>query len=238
MCLIFFSYNLHPTYRLIVAANRDEFYERPTKSLDFWEDMPEILAGRDLKGMGTWMGITKTGRFAAITNYRDPRSQKTDAPSRGLLVSRFLSNDMSAESYLESLQAAGHEYNGFNLLVGDSNSLCYYSNKADGVRQILPGIYGLSNHLLDTPWHKVEKGKAALTTLFSEKEINTDAIFEVLEDKEYPPDDRLPDTGVGLTWERILAPIFVRSENYGTRSSSVLLVKKMHDISFTERTFR
>lgn len=237
MCLIFFSYNIHPEYRLIVAANRDEFYNRPTKPLDFWEDEPDILAGRDLKGMGTWMGITRSNRFAAITNFRDPLSQKPDAPSRGLLVSRFLSTDVSPEQYFETVRASRHEYNGFNLLIGDASSLFYYSNKSGDIQQINPGFYGLSNHLLDTPWHKVEKGKAALKSLFAEKEINIEAVLSVLNDKECPADDLLPDTGVGLTWERILSPIFVSSECYGTRSSSVVLLHRTGEISFTERTF-
>ncbi len=237
MCLIFFSYNIHPEYRLIVAANRDEFYTRPAKALDFWEDEPEILAGRDLTGMGTWMGITRSNRFAAVTNFRDPRSQKPDAPSRGLLISRFLSTNVSPEQYLEDLQASAHEYNGFNLLTGDASSLFYYSNKSSGIRQINPGFYGLSNHLLDTPWHKVEKGKAALKSLFAEKEIDVEAVFGILGDRQYPADDLLPDTGVGLIWERILSPVFVSSESYGTRSSSVLLLHRTGEISFTERTF-
>ena len=237
MCLIFLGYDVHPAYRLIVAANRDEYYDRPTKPLDFWEDVPEILAGRDMIGMGTWMGITRSGRFAAITNYRDPLSQKSDAPSRGLLVSRFLSENMSPKRYLESVRMSGHEYNGFNLLIGDRSALWYYSNKGNDILQITPGIYGLSNHLLDTPWHKVEKGKAALKTVFAEAEIDIAAIFHILGDREYPPDDKLPDTGVGITWERILSPIFVASDSYGTRSSSVLLIKKTGEIFFEERSF-
>lgn len=237
MCLILFGYDVHPAYRLIVAANRDEYYDRPAKPLDFWEDNSEILAGRDMIGMGTWMGISRSGRFAAITNYRDPRSQKSDAPSRGLLVSRFLSGNLSPKHYLESVRKSGHEYNGFNLLIGDRSDLLYYSNRENEILQITPGIYGLSNHLLDSPWHKVEKGKAALKQVFAETEIDSDAIFHILGDREYPPDDKLPDTGVGIAWERLLSPIFVASKTYGTRSSSVLLIKKTNEVFFEERSF-
>jgi len=236
MCLIFFSYNMHSDFRLILAANRDEFYDRPTKMLDFWEDAPDILAGRDMKEMGTWMGITRTGRFAALTNYRDPRSLKPDAPSRGLLVSDFLSGKDSAKQYLERVQALGHEYNGFNLLVGDAENLFYYSNKGTGIRKIFPGFYGISNHLLDTPWPKVEKGKAELAILFARKRIDIQAVFQVMADRTYPRDDMLPDTGAGLEWERILSPLFVSSENYGTRSSSVLLIGRTGETVFAERT--
>lgn len=237
MCLIFFSYEMHPGYRLIVAANRDEFYERPTAPLDFWKDAPHILAGRDLRGNGTWMGVTRTGRFAAITNFRDPASVRADAPSRGLLITDFLNRDESPQSYLESVSRIGSRYNGFNLLAGDAASLFYYSNRGSGVQKVTPGIYGLSNHLLDTPWPKVKKGKDALTPLFSEKEIRTNAVFCVLEDRTQPPDAELPDTGVGLEWERMLSPLFVSGQIYGTRSSSVLLAERDGEICVTERTF-
>jgi len=241
MCLIFFSYEQHPAYRLVLAANRDEYYERPTQSLDFWEDSPNILAGRDLKQSGTWMGITRNGRFAAITNFRDPASLKPDAPSRGLLVSDFLAGNTSPERYLESIHAVGGKYNGFNLLVGDQSALFWYSNRANGIQKIKPGLYGLSNHLLNTPWHKVENGITELEIVLAEKQseeqIDIEAVFRILADGTRPPDDRLPNTGVGLAWERILSPMFVTSETYGTRSSSVLLIKRNGEVTFAERTF-
>ncbi|OQX27853.1 MAG: hypothetical protein BWK80_03225 [Desulfobacteraceae bacterium IS3] len=241
MCLIFFLYEQHPVYRLALAANRDEYYERPTQALGFWEDSPNILAGRDLKQSGTWMGITRNGRFAAITNFRDPASLKPDAPSRGLLISDFLAGNTSPERCLEEIQSVGYRYNGFNLLLGDHAELFYYSNRADGFRKIKPGLYGLSNHLLNTPWHKVEKGMAELEIALSEEQaeehIDIEAIFRILADGTRPPDDRLPNTGVGIEWERILSPIFVSSETYGTRSSSVLLIKRNGEVTFAERTF-
>jgi len=202
MCLIIFLYDKHPDYRLILAANRDEFYDRPTSPLAFWDDTPAVLAGRDLKGKGTWLGIAKNGRIAAITNFREPALFKPNAPSRGLLL------------------------------------LYYYSNKMDKIKKLKPGLYGLSNHLLDTPWPKVEKGKAFFKNVFSkEKQINTDDIFNLLADRTFVPDDRLPDTGIGLKWEQILSPLFITSDTYGTRSSSIVLIDKSHKVIFSERSF-
>jgi len=151
MCLILFSFNLHPEYQYIVAGNRDEFYERPTQPLGFWKDEPLILAGRDLVGGGTWMGVTKTLKFAAITNYRDPAAIKKNAPSRGNLVRNFLAGKESPETYLEHVRKTGHKYNGFNLLIGKKNQLWFYSNRGERVQKISSGFYGLSNHFLDTP---------------------------------------------------------------------------------------
>ena len=162
MCLILFAYEQHPEYRLVFAANRDEVYDRPTCSLAFWRDHPTILAGRDLQGHGTWLGITRTGRLAAVTNYRDPGRQKETAVSRGLLVRDFLLDTRSPEQYLNRISRIKDRYNGFNLLLGDRTELYYYSNRGDGMRRISAGLYGISNRLLDTPWPKVQKGKAKL----------------------------------------------------------------------------
>lgn len=238
MCLLFFSYDMHPDYQLIVAANRDEFYDRPTRPLAFWNDRPAILAGRDLKNYGTWLGVTRSGRFAAITNFRDPASQKAIAPSRGLLVSNFLAGSESPPDYLARIHSAGHRFNGFNLLIGDDDGLYYFSNKRTGIQRLRPGVYGLSNHLLDTPWPKVEKGKAHLETfLTGQEDMDTEAIFGILGDRSWPADDQLPNTGVGLEWERVLAPLFITSRVYGTRSSSILLMEKTGSVTFMERTF-
>jgi len=238
MCLIIFLYDKHPDYRLILAANRDEFYDRPTSPLAFWDDAPAVLAGRDLKGKGTWLGITKNGRIAAITNFREPALFNPDAPSRGLLVSDYLTGTKTPRIYLKQIKTIGNRYNGFNLLLGDSNGLYYYSNKMEGIKELKPGLYGLSNHLLDTPWPKVEKGKAFFkNVLFKEKQINTEDIFSLLADRTLAPDDRLPDTDVGLKLERMLSPMFITSDIYGTRSSSIVLIDRSHEASFTERSF-
>lgn len=238
MCLILFSYRSHPSYPLIIAANRDEFYERPTAPAAFWDDAPHILAGRDLKGGGTWLGITRTGRLAAITNYRDPRAVKDHAPSRGTLVSGFLRGDESPEEYIRRIRADAGRYNGFNLILGEGGGLFHFSNMTDAFQNIAPGIRGISNHLLDTPWPKVERGKILLEELVSDRrEVSPEEIFRILADTTHPDDRHLPDTGVGVAWERVLSAMFIRSEGYGTRSSTVILVDGEGDVSFVERSF-
>ena len=238
MCLILFSYQLHSEYPLILASNRDEFYDRPTAPAAFWEDEPEILAGRDLKECGTWLGMTESGRIAMLTNYRDPLSIKDDAPSRGELVSNFLLSHEEPTAYVQRVQQRAEEYNGFNLIFGYVSDLYYFSNREGIVQQLVPGLYGLSNHLLDTPWTKVEWGKKRLADLVSEnKSFSPGDIFNILADRSRPEDVLLPDTGVGLTWERILAPMFVQSPIYGTRYSTVVLVDRHHNVTFIERVF-
>lgn len=237
MCLILFSYKTHPDYTFVFAANRDEFYDRPTKALAFWDDSPHILAGRDLKSGGTWLGISLSGQFAAITNFRDPLSIIENAPSRGLLVSNFLSGNQSPRDYLEHINTSGLKYNGFNLLVGDSSGLYYYSNKGGTILNISPGIYGLSNDLLDTPWPKVKKGKTRLKALLDKtNNVSVLDFLDMLKDPTPPPDKMLPDTGVGIEWERILSPLFIKSDVYGTMSSSVLLIKETGGVTFLEQT--
>lgn len=239
MCLILFAHECHPKYHLILAANRDEFYERPAVPLAFWDDAPSVLAGRDLKNMGTWLGINTSGSLAAITNFRDPESANPEAPSRGGLVSRFLIENHSPESYIREIEKAGHRYNGFNLLVAKGRDLFYYANKGAGIKKIDPGLYGLSNDLLDTPWPKVVKGKDGLQHLLSKGgEVDPEAVFDLLSDGSYAPDAALPDTGVGDVWERILSPLFINSKIYGTRCSSVILIEKTGKTVFYERTFR
>ena len=238
MCLILFSYKLHPDYRLMLAANRDEFYRRPTASLDYWSDHPAVLAGRDLKGNGTWLGVTRSGRFAAITNYREPAAQMQNAPSRGLLIRDFLTGNSSPEQYLKAFSKKSQAYNGFNLIAGDSSGLYYYSNRASRIRRLRPGFYGISNHLLDTAWPKIQRGKGLLKSQLSGHEkIDFDKIWKILADRSLPADKALQDTGVGLQWERILAPLFISSPDYGTRSSSIVLMKYSGRTTFMERTF-
>ncbi len=238
MCLILFAYRIHPVYPLILAANRDEFYNRPARPLSFWEASPSVLAGRDLKNNGTWLGTNRRGQIAVITNYRDPSFRIDDAPSRGLLASEFLKGCSSPDDYMETITQTGNRYKGFNLLVGNAKKLFYYSNRSHAVEEIGPGLYGLSNHLLNTPWPKVEKGKSRLKRLLSEdKKINPVDIFELLADRSYFPERMLPDTGVGKKWERTLAPIFIVSRVYGTRNSSIIFIKKTGEITFFERNF-
>jgi uncharacterized protein with NRDE domain len=238
MCLILLAYKVHLEYRLILAANRDEFYDRPTLPMAFWEDYPDILAGRDLKGGGTWLGVTRSGKFSAITNYREPGGPKPDAPSRGHLVIAFLSGNSSSQSYLETVSAAGQTYSGFNLIVGDASGLYYYSNRGSGIHKLEPGWYGLSNHLLNTPWPKVGKGIALLKSAVMESDpAKMEPIFHLLKNREVPPDDKLPNTGIGIEWERILSPLFIQSPGYGTRSSTILLINRNGKTLVSEQSF-
>ncbi len=241
MCLILVAHRAHPQYRLIVAANRDEWFGRPTAPAAFWAAAPDVLAGRDLQAGGTWLGVTRGGRFAALTNFRAPDSHRSDAPSRGALVSDYLTSDVAPDAYLRSLRTVAGRYNGFSLLVfsalaGDGASLGYFSNRDGAVRTLPPGIFGVSNHLLDTPWPKVLAGKARLAAHL-EGEIDADALLDLLDDTAPAPDAELPRTGVELDWERRLSPLRVRGEQYGTRSSTVLLVTRAGDVSFLERSF-
>jgi uncharacterized protein with NRDE domain len=237
MCLLLLALHAHPAYKLVIAANRDEFYERPAAPAAFWDENPDILAGRDLRGGGTWLGITRTGRIGAVTNYRDPASLKPDAPSRGRLVSDFLTGKEDPEAYLYSVDNDAGGYNGFNLVVGIGDQLCWYSNRGPGIQRIIPGIHGLSNHLLDTPWPKVSWGKNGLRHMLSDNpHPSPEAILDMLLDRSVPGDDNLPDTGVGIELERILSSVFIVSPGYGTRSSTILLIDRQNRVTFIERT--
>jgi uncharacterized protein with NRDE domain len=238
MCLILLAYKAHPRYPLIIAANRDEFYDRPTAPAAFWEDAPSVLAGKDLRSGGTWLGVTRTGRIAALANFRGPQEFKANAPSRGLLVSNFLLGDLSGAEYLEKLQNTADHYNGFNMIFGDVRQMYYFSNRGDIPPLLSPGIHGQSNHLLDTPWPKVLRGKESLHGVLS-KQANPSAedLFTLLADRNVPEDRLLPDTGIGLEKERLLASLFIAAPAYGTRSSTVILVNRDGDITFCERTY-
>ncbi len=237
MCLILFSYKQHPVYPLVFAANRDEFYDRPSAPASFWEDRPELLAGRDLKEGGTWLGITRGGRMAALTNYRDPASVKLQAPSRGWLVKDYLCGREDTRIFLKKLEKQAGRYNGFSVILGDPSHLYYFSNR-NGTIELTPGLYGLSNSLLNTPWPKVERGKRRLGALLSQTEDPPpEDLFSILKDQTRPDDRRLPDTGIGLEWERILSSMFITSPVYGTRSSSLLLVDRQRRVTFMERIY-
>jgi uncharacterized protein with NRDE domain len=234
MCLILLSWQAHPDFPLVVAANRDEFFARRTASAEFWADAPTILAGRDLEAGGTWQGITRHGRIAALTNYRDPSQQKQNAPSRGRLVADFLAGTQGIDTYLDELETTA--YNGFNLLLGDGQRLVAYSNIARERHELAPGVYGLSNALLDTPWPKVGAGKTALTAALAALPDET-ALYHLLRDDRRHPDERLPSTGVSLEWERLLSAAFIRSPDYGTRCSTVVKVGSDGTASFDEQTW-
>lgn len=237
MCLLFFSYRTTPGYRLVVAANRDEFLARPTAPLSFVDPERTFLAGRDLHGGGTWLGITAGLKFAAITNFRDPAANRADAPSRGEILMEYLHGDTGSGRYLDDLAARASRYNGFNIILGDAADLYYFSNRNGLPRKLAPGFYGLSNHLLDTSWPKVVRGKELLRPYMVEtSRIDPLHLLQLLRDNSCPPDDMLPDTGVGLDWERLLGPIFIDSPTYGTRSSAVITETDGGVVTFTEKT--
>ncbi|MEE8320277.1 MAG: NRDE family protein [Gammaproteobacteria bacterium] len=238
MCLILFSYQQDSDCPLIIAANRDEFYSRPSDPAGFWEDAPHILAGRDRLCGGTWLGVDRYGRFSTVANYRDPSVDKTNTLSRGMLVSHFLLGDKTAEHYLRDVKQQCHRYNGFNLLAGDKSGFFYLSGPTGELSSLSPGLYGLSNELLNSAWPKVEKGKMQLGRILqSDDPVSCDDILELLSDTTGFSDDSLPDTGIGIKWERILAPIFVRSKNYGTCCSTAVIINGDDDVTFAERTF-
>ena len=236
MCLIFLAWRVHADYPLVVAANRDEFFARPTAVADFWPEAPLVLAGRDLEAGGTWMGVTRNRRFAALTNYRDPAQMRGGAPSRGALVSGFLADSTSPAVYLERVATASRECNGYNLLVGDGEELWWSSNVGGKPRKLTPGIYGLSNHLLDTPWPKVGAGKTALTRALDGLP-DEQGLVDILRNDSVHPDEQLPKTGVPLEWERLLSAAFVKSPGYGTRSSTVLIMHRTGTMVFDEQTW-
>jgi uncharacterized protein with NRDE domain len=237
MCLIFLAWKKHPDHRLVVAANRDEFYARPTAPAHFWQDAPGLLAGRDLQGGGTWLGVSRAGRFAALTNYRRGGGNAANAPTRGRLVSDFLLSRAASGEYLQSLASRARLYNGFNLLVADDDSLHWFSTHGGEPRMLQAGAYAVSNDLLDTPWPKVARGRKGFEGLLEAREIDVEEMFSVLMDSQIAEDAALPDTGIGLTRERMLSPIFISADDYGTRSSTVLLVGVDGQVTFYERTY-
>lgn len=238
MCLLFFAYDCHPRYRLILAANRDEYYHRPTDLAQFWETHPWILAGRDLEMLGTWMGITRSGRFAALTNFRDPSALIKDPKSRGMLVSNFLCFNKSPEKYMLEIANQRTLYNPFNLLVGDSSCLLYFNKLSPKALALKPGIYGLSNHFIDTPWPKVQKSKHALANYLENKTlIEPQYLFEILANTELAQDYELPKTGINQEQEKFLSSIFIQGIDYGTRSSTVLLIDRNNHVIFEERSY-
>jgi uncharacterized protein with NRDE domain len=237
MCLIFFSIRQHPAYKLMVAANRDEFYNRKTAAASFWQDHPQILGGRDLEAFGTWMAMTKSGKISMLTNYRDPANINPAAPSRGQLVTDFLLEDTTPQHYLQKLEPVSKQYNGFNLLVGNTNELWYHSNYKKGYEQIADGFHGLSNHLLDTPWPKVVRGTEKFKAVTTKSSIDPEEIFSLLYDGELAPDAKLPQTGLPLERERALSSMFIKTDNYGSRCSTVVLVDYKDNVIFAERVY-
>lgn len=234
MCLIVFAWQIRQGYPLIVAANRDEFYARPSLPLAQWQDAPQIVAGRDLEAGGTWLGISREGRFAALTNVRTP-GQPPGRRSRGELPAGFLNSRETTEDYLARIRQHASDYAGFNLLLGDAGQLWYFSPQAGAPRQLQPGIYGLSNANLDTPWPKLQRARQALTD--SVERADEETLLHLLGCRQLPADQSLPDTGIGLPMERLLSSVFIASADYGTRASTALLLEQDGHFRISERSF-
>ncbi|MDH3690636.1 MAG: NRDE family protein [Gammaproteobacteria bacterium] len=238
MCCLFLALGGHPQLPLVVAANRDEFYGRATEPARFWVDDGQILAGRDIEQGGTWLGLTRSGRFAAVTNFREPGRAKPDAPSRGHLVRDFLQGQDAPDQYIADLAQIGANYNGFSIVVGTVGQLMYYSNRGEDPIQLDSGIYGLSNHLLDTTWPKIRRGKDKLKRLLATPAgPSASDLLNLLQDRTVADDKELPQSGLELQQERVLSPIFVAAESYGTRCSTAIRLSYDGSLDFTERTF-
>ncbi|HTW74003.1 MAG TPA: NRDE family protein [Steroidobacteraceae bacterium] len=235
MCLILVAWRAHPHYPLVLAANRDEFRARPAAPARWWPE-PHILAGRDLTAGGAWLGLAEDGRFAALTNFRDPAPPRPDAPSRGALVPQTLAEALPAEERLRRLHASAGAFNGFNLLFSDADTLAVYESVPARGRLLPAGVYGLSNHLLDTPWPKVVSAKAALAHALT-RLPDREPLLQLLRDAAQADDARLPRTGLSLEWERLLSSAFIRAPGYGTRCSTIVSIDAHAHARFSEWTW-
>lgn len=234
VCLLFCCHDAHHEYPLILLANRDEFYERPTRAARFWPGEPAVLGGRDLKRGGTWLGVTRSGRWAALTNFREP-SDAVFERSRGDIVRDYLTGMWNARSFTEHLSGIAGEFDGFNLLLGDRRESLWFSNRSEETRTLGTGVYGLSNHLLETPWPKVSAGKRMLIAQLR-GDLAPDQLFEPLADRTVY-ETGLPATGVEPEVERMLSSAFISSAYYGTRSSTLLIMDRQNRVYFEERTY-
>jgi uncharacterized protein with NRDE domain len=235
MCLALVALDAHPKYRCVIAANRDEFHARAAEPAHWWDE--GVLAGRDLVAGGSWFGVARTGRWALITNFREGIPRDPYAPSRGELVMRMLRETASPLRSSAALLPDGGRYHGFNLLVGDDSDAAFASNRASGALSLGAGIHGLSNHLLDTPWPKLLRSKPRLAAWLADDDPAIETGFALLADREPAPDAHLPATGVSSQWESLLSSPFIVSQEYGTRSSTVLLIARDDSARFVERSF-
>jgi len=240
MCLLVLAWQVHPRYRLVVAANRDEFHERPTAAMARWPAPDDIIAGRDLRADGTWLAMDRARRFGIVTNFRDLQGPAPGAPSRGNLIPNYLRNAAGPERYLKELQPNAGGYSGFNLLLTDGASVWYASNRAKRFATPLPpGIYGLSNEFLDTPWPKLQRVRRRFDPLLMQGgEVSKGELFAILADRTQAGiNEELPKTGLSPEWEQLLSSPFIRNEDYGTRCSTVVLLEPSGAVSLTERRF-
>ncbi len=237
MCLLALAWQAHPDQQLVFAGNRDEFHQRPARPAAWWPEAPAVMAGRDLQGGGTWLGAGRDGRFAVVTNFREPATETgTASPSRGALVSEFLTADVPARDYALSLEVRKDDYPGFNLLVADAHGLHYVTNRASGQLDLPAGIYALSNSTLNTPWPKVARLRTGFTRAL-DGALAVDGLLSLLADRRPAAEEDLPDTGIGRDFERLLSPAFIVSPVYGTRCTTVYLLSRTGAAVFVERSF-
>jgi uncharacterized protein with NRDE domain len=234
MCLLLFAWRPDATHRLVLAGNRDEFHERPAAPADWWGN--GAVGGKDLRAGGSWLAAHRSGRFAVVTNFREPIEEGRGPRSRGELVTGFLESDLSPEAFAREVAGRGRDYAGFNLLLGNPAQLVYLSNRGRGPELLAQGVYGLSNHLLDTPWPKLERTRARFTALLAAG-APIEQLLAMLADREPAAAGELPDTGIGPEWEQLLSAPFIVSPHYGTRCSTVLKLLEDRNMQFTERRF-
>lgn len=237
MCLVLIAYRAHPRYPLVLAANRDEFHARPAEPLHWWNDGVRMLAGRDLQAGGSWLGLDAAGRIALVTNYRDPSVPRPEGTSRGSLIGEFLGGADSASTFARTTATRALQFSGFNLLVMDRDGLAYVTSHPEPeTRMLSPGIYGLSNKQLDTPWPKILRARESFERALAGASLQSEALLRMLSDRTVAADGELPDTGVGLEWERLLSPVFIVSKDYGTRCSTVVLIGSDGTVTVEERS--
>ncbi len=238
MCLIVFSFDEHDNYRLVLAANRDERHDRPAAPMAFWDEQPNLLAGRDLEAGGTWFGVTREGRWAAVTNFHGAMEHVEGAPSRGELARAYLAGAGMPVDFLRRLKGTSERYKGFSLLAGDSNEVGFLSNRSDDsvseteARRLAPGSYGLSNHLLNTPWPKVVRARGMLAEELKAPDVSVDALLRLMRDESVPAVDDAQSEK-----ERILTPMFIPGPVYGTRSTTVLAIRRDGQVDVAERSY-
>lgn len=238
MCLLIAAFDVHPRYSLLLAGHRDEFHTRPTAPLGWWSEPDGMLAGRDLEAGGTWLGVGRDGRVAVVTNYRDLAGARSGAPSRGAFIPEFLGGDLSAMEYARRLEARADDYSGFNLLLADAGGVAYVVNRpAPESTALAAGLYGLSNHRLDTPWPKLVRSRERVAAIIDRDTVTVDALLGALRDRTPAADDQLPDTGMGLERERLVSAPFIVDPVYGTRSASVVLVGRDGTVQVHERRY-
>jgi uncharacterized protein with NRDE domain len=236
MCLVLVAWRGREHYPCVIAANRDELYTRPTLPAQWWDTEPQILAGRDLEAGGTWLGVTRSGCFAALTNYRDPEQRRSGTPSRGALVTTILKSGAGITESLDYLRGVAASYNAFNLIFSDGRRLAVFESTLGQGRELKPGIYGLSNHLLDTPWPKVQNAKSRLSQALMDL-ADPSPVLALLRDDRPAPDDKLPRTGISVQWERMMSSAFVRTKEYGTRCSTLVRIDQSRRACFDEWTW-